>query len=100
MVGKGIPDNGVPSPFYEGTVVAEAAFTIYDRAALNEVGGWRSAEAEDVLLTWDLLQKGWRIGFAEDACCFVIVPADLKSLMRQRARHARDCARCATCRVN
>jgi biofilm PGA synthesis N-glycosyltransferase PgaC len=74
---------------YQGTVVAEAAFTIYDRAALNEVGGWRSDEAEDVLLTWDLLQKGWRIGFAEDACCFVIVPADLKSLLRQRARHAR-----------
>ncbi|MGZ9074399.1 MAG: glycosyltransferase [Burkholderiaceae bacterium] len=74
---------------YQGTVVAEAAFTIYDRAALKEVGGWRSDVAEDVLLTWDMLQRGWRVGFAEDACCFVIVPADVKSFFQQRLRHAR-----------
>jgi biofilm PGA synthesis N-glycosyltransferase PgaC len=74
---------------YQGTVVAEAAFTIYDRAALKEIGGWRSDVAEDVLLTWDMLQRGWRVGFAEDACCFIIVPADLKSFVRQRMRHAR-----------
>ena len=74
---------------YQGTVVAEAAFTIYDRAALNEIGGWRSDVAEDMLLTWDFLQRNWRVGFAEDACCFIIVPADLKSLLRQRMRHAR-----------
>jgi biofilm PGA synthesis N-glycosyltransferase PgaC len=74
---------------YQGTVVAEAAFTIYDRAALTEIGGWRSDVAEDMLLTWDFLQRDWRVGFAEDACCFVIVPADLKSLLRQRMRHAR-----------
>jgi poly-beta-1,6-N-acetyl-D-glucosamine synthase len=73
---------------YQGTVVAEAAFTIYDRAAVNEVGGWRSDVAEDVLLTWDMLQRGWRIGFAEDACCFVIVPADIGSFVKQRLRHA------------
>ena len=78
---------------YQGTVVAEAAFTIYDRAAVNEVGGWRSDVAEDVLLTWDMLQRGWRIGFAEDACCFVIVPADVKSFVGQRMRHARTTLR-------
>jgi biofilm PGA synthesis N-glycosyltransferase PgaC len=74
---------------YQGTVIAEAAFTIYDRAALVEVGGWRSDVAEDVLLTWDLLQRGWRVGFAEDACCFIIVPAEVKSFLQQRMRHAR-----------
>ena len=78
---------------YQGTVVAEAAFTIYDRAALKEIGGWRSDVAEDVLLTWDMLQRGWRIGFAEDACCFVIVPADVKSFLQQRVRHARTTLR-------
>lgn len=74
---------------YQGTVVAETAFTIYDRAALQELGGWRSDVAEDMLLTWDMLQKGWRVGFAEDACCFVIVPADVKSFLQQRMRQAR-----------
>ncbi len=78
---------------YQGTVVAEAAFTIYDRAVLKEVGGWRSDVAEDVLLTWDMLQRGWRIGFAEDACCFIIVPADIKSFVQQRLRHARTTLR-------
>ena len=78
---------------YQGTVVAEAAFTIYDRAALKEVGGWRSDVAEDVLLTWDMLQRGWRVGFAEDACCFVIVPADVKSFIQQRVRHAKTTLR-------
>ena len=78
---------------YQGTVVAEAAFTIYDRAVLKEVGGWRSDVAEEVLLTWDMLQRGWRVGFAEDACCFVIVPVDVKSFVRQRVRHARTTLR-------
>ena len=78
---------------YQGTVVAEAAFTIYDRAALKEVGGWRSDVGEDVLMTWDMLQRGWRVGFAEDACCFVIVPAEVKSFLHQRVRHARTTLR-------
>ena len=47
-----------------------------------------------MLLTWDMLQKGWRVGFAEDACCFVIVPADLKSFAAAtHAACARDAAR-------
>lgn len=74
---------------YQRMVIAEAAFTIYDRAALKEIGGWRSDVAEDVRLTWDMLQRGWRVGFAEDACCFIIVPANVKSFVRQRMRHAR-----------
>jgi biofilm PGA synthesis N-glycosyltransferase PgaC len=78
---------------YQGTVVADGAFTLYDRAALVEAGGWRSDVAEDVLLTWDFLQRGWRVGFAEDACCFVIVPADVGSFFRQRMRHARAALR-------
>lgn len=78
---------------YQGTVVAEAAFTVCDRAVLKEVGGWRADEAEDVLLTWDLLRRGWRVGFAEDACCFVIVPTDMRTFMQQRLRHARTMLR-------
>ncbi|HTN48123.1 MAG TPA: glycosyltransferase [Burkholderiaceae bacterium] len=81
---------------YQGTVVAEASFTIYDRVALKELGGWRSDVAEDVLLTWDMLQKGWRVGFAEDACCFIIVPADVKSFLEQRMRQARVTLRALT----
>jgi poly-beta-1,6-N-acetyl-D-glucosamine synthase len=74
---------------YQGTVIAEGAFSIYDRTALLEIGGWRTDEAEDVVLTWDFLQRGWRVGFAEDACCFAIVPSEIRSFMQHRMRGAR-----------
>jgi poly-beta-1,6-N-acetyl-D-glucosamine synthase len=74
---------------YQGTVVAEGAFSIYDREALREIGGWRTDVAEDTVLTWDFLQRGWRVGFAEDACCFAIVPSDMTSFVQQRMRGAR-----------
>jgi poly-beta-1,6-N-acetyl-D-glucosamine synthase len=74
---------------YQGTVIAEGAFSIFDREALREVGGWRTDVAEDIVMTWDFLQRGWRVGFAEDACCFAIVPSDITSFVQQRMRGAR-----------
>jgi biofilm PGA synthesis N-glycosyltransferase PgaC len=48
---------------YQGTVIAEAAF-VYDRGA---EGDRRLAlrRCRRRVLTWDLLQRGWRVGFAE-----------------------------------
>ncbi|HET8584176.1 MAG TPA: glycosyltransferase family 2 protein, partial [Casimicrobiaceae bacterium] len=55
---------------YQGTLVAQRGFSIYERAALDDVGGWRDCVGEDVVLTWAMLRRGWRVGHAEDACCF------------------------------
>jgi biofilm PGA synthesis N-glycosyltransferase PgaC len=74
---------------YQGTLVAQGAFSLYDRAALREVGGWERCVGEDIVLTWALLRAGWRVGHAEDACCFTNAPDTLKQFVRQRQRWAR-----------
>lgn len=75
--------------FFHGTLVAQGAFSIYDRKALEEVGGWPDCVGEDIVLTWAMLKRGWRIGHAEDACCFTNAPEDLPAFAKQRRRWAR-----------
>ncbi|HEX6792689.1 MAG TPA: glycosyltransferase [Casimicrobiaceae bacterium] len=74
---------------YHGTLVAQGAYSLYERAALREVGGWADCVGEDIVLTWALLRKGWRVGHAEDACCFTNAPDTLHQFVRQRQRWAR-----------
>jgi biofilm PGA synthesis N-glycosyltransferase PgaC len=74
---------------YQGTLVAQGAFSIYDRKTLVDVGGWLDCVGEDIVLTWAILRAGWRVGHAEDACCFTNVPDTLKQFIRQRQRWAR-----------
>ncbi len=74
---------------YQGTLVAQGAFSIYERAALRELGGWVDCVGEDIVLTWAMLRKGWRVGHAEDACCFTNAPDSLRQFVRQRQRWAR-----------
>ena len=74
---------------YQGTLVAQGAFSIYDRAALIEVGGWPECVGEDIVLTWALLNAGYRIGHCEDACLFTNVPTTLRVFIKQRQRWAR-----------
>lgn len=74
---------------YQGTLVAQGAFSLYEREALREVGGWSDRVGEDIVLTWAMLARGWRVGHAEDACCFTRVPPTLPQFIRQRRRWAR-----------
>jgi biofilm PGA synthesis N-glycosyltransferase PgaC len=74
---------------FQGTLVAQGAFSVYDRAALVEVGGWPECVGEDIVLTWALLKAGYRVGHCEDACLFTNVPSTLKQLVKQRQRWAR-----------
>ncbi len=74
---------------YQGTLVAQGAFSIYERSALQEVGGWPDNIGEDIVLTWNLLKRGYRIGYCEDAIAFTRVPETLVSFVRQRQRWAR-----------
>ncbi len=75
--------------FFHGTLVAQGAFSIYDRAALEEVGGWPDCIGEDIVLTWAFLKRGWRVGHAEDAVCFTRAPETLAAFAQQRRRWAR-----------
>lgn len=74
---------------YQGTLVAQGAFSIYDRQTLRDVGGWEDCVGEDIVLTWAILEAGWRVGHAEDALCFTNAPDGLRQFLRQRQRWSR-----------
>ena len=74
---------------YHGTLVAQGAFSIYRRHALEEVGGWPECVGEDIVLTWAMLQKGYRIGYAEDAIAFTNAPTTFTQFALQRKRWSR-----------
>lgn len=74
---------------YQGTLVAQGAFSIYDRQTLRDLGGWEDCVGEDIVLTWAMLSAGWRVGHAENAVCFTNAPTELKQFLRQRQRWAR-----------
>ncbi len=74
---------------FQGTLVAQGAFSIYDKQAVLEVGGWPETVGEDIVLTWRLLAKGHRIGHASDACAFTLCPTTLGQFIRQRQRWSR-----------
>ncbi len=74
---------------YHGTLVAQGAFSLYRRAALIEAGGWPECVGEDIVLSWALLDKGARIGYADDALAFTNVPDRLRQFALQRKRWSR-----------
>jgi biofilm PGA synthesis N-glycosyltransferase PgaC len=74
---------------YHGTLVAQGAFSLYDKAALQAVGGWPECVGEDIVVSWALLERGYRIGYCEDAVAFTNVPDTLRQFARQRQRWSR-----------
>ena len=74
---------------YQGTLVAQGAFSLYDKKALQEVQGWPNTIGEDIVLTWALLEKNYRVGYCEDAIVFTEVPNTFLGFVRQRERWAR-----------
>lgn len=74
---------------FQGTLVAQGAFSLYDKQALVEMGGWPDCVGEDIVLTWAALKRGYRVGYSECACVFTTVPATLKQFSRQRQRWSR-----------
>ena len=75
--------------FYQGTLVAQGAFSLYKREALEELGGWDDAIGEDIVLTWRILQKNCKVYFEPLAVAFTDVPETFVHLARQRSRWAR-----------
>ncbi len=74
---------------YQGTLVAQGAFSLYTREALREAGGWPQCVGEDIVLTWALLAQGHRVGYAENAVVFTRVPNTFRQYYHQRKRWAR-----------
>jgi len=74
---------------YQGTLVAQGAFSLFRRAALFEIMGWSPVVGEDIFATWALQKRGYRIGFEATACAFTRVPTTWRGLNRQRQRWAR-----------
>ncbi|CAB3696593.1 hypothetical protein LMG27174_03453 [Paraburkholderia rhynchosiae] len=74
---------------YQGTLVAQGAFSAYDTGVLSKLGGWPVAVGEDIVLTWAILKAGYRVGYAENACLFTNAPATWRQFIRQRQRWSR-----------
>lgn len=74
---------------YQGTLVAQGAFSLYSRKAIEEVGGFPDCVGEDIVLTWAMLKLGYRVGHCEDAILFTNVPETYRQFARQRHRWAR-----------
>ena len=74
---------------YQGTLVAQGAFSLYKTESLKDVGGWPDAIGEDIVLTWKFFKNKWRVFYEPLAVAFTDVPISLKHLTRQRSRWAR-----------
>ncbi len=73
----------------QGTLVAQGAFSLYKKSVILEVGGWPKTVGEDIVLTWAMLEKDYRVGYSEDAIAFTIVPSTISGFVSQRQRWAR-----------
>lgn len=74
---------------YHGTLVAQGAFSLYRRDALEEVGGWPECVGEDIVVSWALLERDYRIGYADSALAFTNVPEGFRQFALQRKRWSR-----------
>lgn len=74
---------------FQGTLVAQGAFSLYRTDILRVVGGWPECVGEDIVLTWAILREGHRVGYCEDAITFTNAPTTLRQFIRQRQRWSR-----------
>lgn len=74
---------------FQGTLVAQGAFSIYRKEIVTEMGGWSDHLGEDIVLTWHFLENGYRVGFCDKAFAFTNVPESYGHFFSQRSRWAR-----------
>jgi biofilm PGA synthesis N-glycosyltransferase PgaC len=74
---------------FQGTMVAQGAFSVYRTVALRKVGGWPDRIGEDIVLTWAMMRQGGRVGYERTAIAFTGAPENAKAFARQRRRWAR-----------
>lgn len=74
---------------YQGTLVAQGAYSVYDTAKMRAIGGYPDVIGEDIVVTWKLLERGWKVYFEPLAVAFTDVPENFVHFRRQRSRWAR-----------
>jgi biofilm PGA synthesis N-glycosyltransferase PgaC len=74
---------------YQGTLVAQGAFSAFRSKVVKAHNGWPSVIGEDIVLTWSLIKRGWRVGFEPTAIGFTSAPTTFEGFYRQRKRWAR-----------
>lgn len=74
---------------FQGTLVAQGAFSIYKTDIVKSIGGWSDAIGEDIVLTWNMLSKNYKVYFEPLAIAFTEAPIGLTHFIRQRSRWAR-----------
>jgi len=74
---------------YQGTLVAQGAFSAFRTGAIRAAEGWPEVIGEDIVLTWAMLKRGWRVGFEATAIGFTEAPTTWKAFLKQRKRWAR-----------
>src|SRR6059058_5224111 len=79
---------------FQGTLVAQGAFSVYRTDAVRAVGGWPDKIGEDIVLTWSLIRAGGRTIFEPTAIAFTDAPVRFGHFVRQRRRWARGMIEC------
>lgn len=74
---------------FQGTLVAQGAYSLYKTESIKYAEGWPDAIGEDIVLTWNLLKNNERVYFEPLSVAFTEVPSTFKHLARQRSRWAR-----------
>lgn len=74
---------------YQGTLVAQGAFSLYKKKSVMDAGGWPDAIGEDIVLTWNILKDGGKVFFEPLAVAFTDVPETWRAFSLQRSRWAR-----------
>ncbi|MBP3951620.1 glycosyltransferase family 2 protein [Bacillus sp. YZJH907-2] len=74
---------------YEGTLVAQGAFSAYLKEAIEKAGGWFPVVGEDIVLTWGILKHNYRVDYQAKAVGFTHVPVKYAGYFKQRKRWAR-----------
>jgi biofilm PGA synthesis N-glycosyltransferase PgaC len=74
---------------YDTTLVAQGAFSAFNTNSVRSVGGWKETVGEDIVLSWDLLDYGCKIGHEKTAIAYTNVPTTYKEFFKQRRRWSR-----------
>ena len=74
---------------FQGTLVAQGAFSVYRTDPVKDVGGWPDRIGEDIVLTWAMMDRGAGVTYEKTAVAFTDAPENAKAFAKQRRRWAR-----------